>query len=52
MAFSDKFEELMASREAYGDYAVWRYIGTEAGVIRVYPGTEIATIYDPTLRSW
>ena len=52
MAFSFKFEELMESRQVYGDYAVWRYFGTEEGVVRLYPGVEISTMYDPSLRSW
>ena len=31
---------------------VWRYIGLENGVLRILPGVEIGTNYDPTIRPW
>ncbi|XP_070564127.1 VWFA and cache domain-containing protein 1-like [Ptychodera flava] len=34
------------------DYTVMRYIGTEDGVFRQYPGLVINKYYDPTVRPW
>ncbi|KAI6660315.1 hypothetical protein LOD99_13904 [Oopsacas minuta] len=31
---------------------IWRYIGLENGVLRILPGVEIGTDYDPTVRPW
>ena len=31
---------------------VWRYIGLENGVLRILPGVDIGTNYDPTVRPW
>ncbi|XP_039260646.2 VWFA and cache domain-containing protein 1-like [Styela clava] len=32
--------------------ALWRYLGTESGVFRIWPGVRLAQEYDPTLRPW
>ena len=31
---------------------VWRYIGLENGVFRIFPGLELGTNYNPTVRPW
>ena len=33
-------------------YVVWRYLMTEEGVARVYPGVRLTDDYDHKLRPW
>ncbi|XP_057304212.1 VWFA and cache domain-containing protein 1-like [Hydractinia symbiolongicarpus] len=33
-------------------YAIWRYVGTEDGTTRIYPGTQVHPYYDPRVRGW
>ena len=33
-------------------HAVWRYLATESGIIRIFPGIEFNKFYDPRLRPW
>ncbi|XP_070571547.1 VWFA and cache domain-containing protein 1-like isoform X2 [Ptychodera flava] len=36
----------------YDDYTLFRYIGTENGVFREFPGVRMNKLYDPTTRPW
>ncbi|CAK8687917.1 unnamed protein product [Clavelina lepadiformis] len=31
---------------------LWRYIGTNSGLYRIFPGTQMPKDYDPSLRPW
>ena len=33
-------------------HALFRYIGTENGVFRVFPGVQLRKVYDPRGRDW
>lgn len=33
-------------------HAVWRYIATPNGVVRIFPGVQLNRFYDPRIRSW
>ena len=33
-------------------HTVLRYVGTEHGVTRVYPGIQLPTLFDPRDRDW
>lgn len=33
-------------------YLVWRYVATQDGVMRVYPGVRLTDDYDYKLRPW
>ena len=33
-------------------HAVWRYIATRNGVVRVFPGVQLNKYYDPRQRAW
>ena len=39
-------------RDLSAPHAVWRYLATESGIIRIFPGIELNKFYDPRLRSW
>eukprot|EP00795_Rhopilema_esculentum_P013661 gene13661-4563_t len=39
-------------KKSHSQYIVWRYIATENGVFKSYPGTELHPLYDPRSRPW
>ncbi|XP_013420890.1 VWFA and cache domain-containing protein 1 [Lingula anatina] len=39
-------------RKKHADYITWRSIGTMDGVVRVFPGTQLAKSYDHTRTDW
>jgi len=39
-------------RGVYADYIAFRYIATEDGVFRIFPGIEVHPLYDPRTRAW
>ena len=39
-------------QEVASSGVVWRYIGLENGVLRILPGVEIGTGFNPTVRPW
>ncbi|XP_070571542.1 VWFA and cache domain-containing protein 1-like [Ptychodera flava] len=48
-----KVDELWQKDDTgYEDYTVFRYIGTENGVFREFPGVRLNNLYDPTVRPW
>ncbi|XP_070560450.1 VWFA and cache domain-containing protein 1-like [Ptychodera flava] len=48
-----KVDELWQKDDTgYEDYTVFRYIGTENGVFREFPGVRMNKLYDPTTRPW
>ena len=49
---SAKLDEVMNKQDSAWQEAVWRYLGTREGVMRVYPGIKFVTKYDPTIRTW
>ena len=42
----------MEAKDEYADYAIWRYIATELGIIRIFPGSEVPVMFDALVRSW
>ncbi|KAI0210266.1 VWFA and cache domain-containing protein 1 [Lamellibrachia satsuma] len=50
VASTHQLEDILSTRPA--PYAIWRYIGTEAGVFRIYPGTRMVQEFDHTQRPW
>ena len=50
MASTHQLDAIVATRPAR--YSIWRYIGTEAGVFRQYPGTRMVKEYDHTQQPW
>ncbi|XP_070573521.1 VWFA and cache domain-containing protein 1-like [Ptychodera flava] len=48
-----KVDELWQNdNTGYEDYTLFRYIGTENGVFREFPGVRMNNLYDPTARPW
>ena len=47
-----KLNDIFAARTHFQDNIIWRYFGTNIGVHLTYPGIELPTLYDPTIRSW
>ncbi|KAI0239286.1 VWFA domain-containing protein [Lamellibrachia satsuma] len=50
VASTHQLDAIVSTRPAR--YSIWRYIGTEAGVFRKYPGTRMVKEYDHTQRPW
>ena len=50
MAATFRLETILLKRPAR--FAIWRYIGTEAGVFRKYPGSRMVKEFDHTQRPW
>jgi len=36
----------------FRNHAIWRYLGTEQGVFRIFPGAEMPKLYNPVHRPW
>ena len=45
-------DDYWATPNIQATYAIWRYMGTETGIMRINPGTDVVKKYDPTQRSW
>ncbi|KAK2181045.1 hypothetical protein NP493_412g00022 [Ridgeia piscesae] len=45
-----RLDAILAARPAH--YAIWRYIGTKAGVYRQFPGTRLRKEFDHTQEPW
>ena len=52
VGISAKFDEVLNKQDSAWQEAVWRYLGTREGVMRVYPGIKFVKKYDPTIRTW
>ncbi|KAI0210265.1 VWFA and cache domain-containing protein 1 [Lamellibrachia satsuma] len=50
VASTHQLDAILSTRSSR--YAIWRYIGTEAGIFRVYPGTRMVKEFDHTQRPW
>nr|XP_022294872.1 VWFA and cache domain-containing protein 1-like isoform X2 [Crassostrea virginica] len=46
----EEFWKTKSQNEA--PYVIWRYIATEDGIVRVYPGVRLTDDYDQKLRPW
>lgn len=45
-------DSLWLGKSESNSHVVRRYIGTRTGTIRLYPGTNLSSSYDPIKRDW
>ena len=45
-------DELWIGLDNHSSHAIWRYIGTTDGVLRIYPGIQVPEDYDHRKMTW
>ncbi|XP_061186991.1 VWFA and cache domain-containing protein 1-like [Saccostrea echinata] len=49
---TEEIEKIWKNNQKEATFIVWRYLATQEGVIRVYPGVRLPDAYDFKLRPW
>lgn len=49
---TEKVDSIWKNNHRKNQFIIWRYLATEAGVVRIYPGVRLQQSYDHKLRAW
>ncbi|XP_065940596.1 VWFA and cache domain-containing protein 1 isoform X3 [Magallana gigas] len=49
---TEKIDSIWKNNQRKTHFILWRFLATEAGVVRIYPGVKLQQSYDHKLREW